>query len=238
MHEIELSGRKVVIIGGTTGMGLAAADQAARCGAEVVVTGRTPTHLQQAQDRLGDNCEVLQLDVSRPDAVAGVFRDIGALDHLAIPGGRPPVGTFTEMPVATARSGFDERFWGQWHVVREALPGLSTDGSIVLVAGAASQRPGVGEVGLAAVNAAVEGLGRGLAVELAPLRVNVFSPGNVATGLWDSIPETVRAQEERKSLLGRMATPEEAGAAILFLLTNEFLTGSVLHLDGGRMLVT
>ncbi len=233
-----LTGRKVVIIGGVAGMGLGAAELAVEAGAQVFVTGQTPRHLQDARARLGPDAIIFELDVSQPAAVAAAFRKIGSLDHLALPGGRPPMGTFAQMSVADARAGFDTRFWGQWLSVREALPGMSDEGSIVLVAGAASQRPGIGEVGLAAVNAAVEGLGRGLAVELAPLRVNVFSPGNVATGLWEEIPDDVREQEERGSLLGRMATPREAGSAILFLLTNEFLTGTVLHLDGGRMLVS
>jgi NAD(P)-dependent dehydrogenase (short-subunit alcohol dehydrogenase family) len=233
----KLADRKVVIIGGTAGMGLAAAELAVEAGAHVVVTGRTPKHLKDARSRLGPAASIFELDVSQPAAVAAAFRTIGSLDHLAVPGGRPPMGTFAEISDAEARSGFENRFWGQWQAVRESLPVISGEGSIVLVAGAASQRPAVGEVGLAAVNAAVEGLGRGLAVELAPIRVNVFSPGNVATGLWDSIPDEVREQEERGSLLGRMASPQEAGSAILFLLTNEFLTGTVLHLDGGRMLV-
>jgi NAD(P)-dependent dehydrogenase (short-subunit alcohol dehydrogenase family) len=233
-----LTDRKVVIIGGVAGMGLAAAELAVEAGAHVVVTGKSAKHLQDARSRLGPDASIFEMDVSQPAAVAAAFRRIGSLDHLALPGGRPPMGTFSQMSVAEARAGFDTRFWGQWMAVREALPAISGEGSIVLVAGAASQRPGVGEVGLAAVNAAVEGLGRGLAVELAPIRVNVFSPGNVATGLWEEIPDEVRQQEERGSLLGRMATPEEAGSAILFLLTNEFLTGTVLHLDGGRMLVS
>jgi NAD(P)-dependent dehydrogenase (short-subunit alcohol dehydrogenase family) len=232
----QLKDRKVVIIGGTSGMGLATAGLAARAGASVVVTGRTPTHFDDARAKLGPDAEIFELDVSRPDDVAAAFTRIGRLDYLALPGGRPSVGTFAELSVAEARAGFDNRFWGQWNAVHEAVPRLSSDGSIVLVAGAASQRPGVGEVALAAVNAAVEGFGRGLAVELAPIRVNIFSPGNVATGIWDGIPDSLREREEQASLLARMATPQEAGSAIMFLLTNEYLTGTTLHLDGGRML--
>ena len=239
----QLKDRKVVIIGGTSGMGLATAVLATavlatQAGASVVVTGRTPTHFEDARAKLGPDAKMFELDVSRPDAVAAAFNRIGSLDYLAIPGGRPSVGTFAELSIAEARTGFDNRFWGQWYAVQEAVPRLSSDGSIVLFAGAASQRPNVGEVALAAVNAAVEGFGRGLAVELAPIRVNVFSPGNVATGLWDGIPESLREREAKASLLKRMATPEEAASAIMFLLTNEYLTGTTLHLDGGRMLAT
>ena len=193
------------------------------------------THFENARGKLGPDAEIFELDVSSPDEVAVAFNRIGRLDYLAIPGGRPSVGTFAELLIAEARTGFDNRFWGQWLAVQEVLPRLSADGSIVLFVGEASQRPRVGEVALAAVNAAVEGFGGGLAVELAPIRVNVFSPGNVATRLWDGIPESLQEREAQNLLLERMATPEEAGSAIKFLLTNEFLIGTILHLDGGRM---
>ncbi|NQU36032.1 MAG: SDR family NAD(P)-dependent oxidoreductase, partial [Actinobacteria bacterium] len=143
----QLTDRKVVVIGGTSGMGLATAQLAVEAGASVVVTGRSSTHFDGARARLGPDAEIFELDVSSPDAVAAAFSRIGTLDYLAIPGGRPPVGSLSELSLADARAGFENRFWGQWYAVREAAPRLPPDGSIVLVAGAGSQQPGIGGVG-------------------------------------------------------------------------------------------
>lgn len=236
----ELRGRVVVLIGGASGIGLRVAHQAIAAGARVVLGGRTPARLAAAARELGEAASWRAVDVTDPGAVAGFFAELDRVDHVFTSAASYRVGPMLELSDADAASPFTSKFWGQYHVVRHAAPLLSKDGSVVLMSGAAGARPPAPAPAYAACNAAIEGLGRGLAVELAPVRVNVVSPGTVDGNLWAQRPASDReagfAQYRRDTLLHRLGTEDEIAHAVLFLFTNRYMTGSTLYPDGGYTL--
>ena len=230
----------VVVIGGTSGIGLRVAELVTALGAKVVVGGRSQERISAALDRLGDLATGKVVDIGDRNAVEAFFADIPALDHLFTPGASYAMGRIDEISDAVAESPFQSKFWGQYQAAKHALPRLSHNGSIVLMSGAASVRPLPGSAAYAACNSAIEGLARGLAVELAPIRVNCVSPGTTDSDLWRRRPEALRRQAfgsyENSTLLGRVGTVDEVAEAVLFLMRNSFMTGSTLFPDGGYAL--
>lgn len=235
-----LTGREVVIVGGSSGIGLEVARRAVAAGARVTLGGRTERKLAEAADSLGDAARWAVVDNTDKESLAAFFAGVERIDHLFTPAASYRVGPMRELTDAEAESPFVSKFWGQYHAVRLAAPKLAPDGSVVLMAGAASVRPPAAAPAYVACNAAVEGLGRGLAVELAPVRVNVVSPGTIDGALWAGRPEPEReasfAQYGRDALLGRPGTEGEVADAVLFLFANTFMTGSTLYPDGGYAL--
>ncbi|MFJ3667065.1 SDR family oxidoreductase [Streptomyces sp. NPDC090106] len=234
-----LVGRTVVLIGGGSGIGLRVAHHAVAAGAHVVLGGRTEDRLARAADELGggDAVRWRTVDVTDEESLAALFAEVDRVDHLFTTAATYRVGPLRELDARDAESPFTSKFWGQYHAVRHAAPKLSGDASVVLMAGAAGARPPGPAPAYAACNAAIEGLGRGLAVELAPVRVNVVSPGTVDGHLWAGRPAADRdaafAQYERDTVLHRTGTEDEIAHAVLFLFTNGYTTGSTLYPDGG-----
>ncbi|MEU5419021.1 SDR family oxidoreductase [Streptomyces sp. NPDC020667] len=235
-----LRGRTVVLIGGGSGIGLRVAHQAVAAGARVVLGGRTPERLAAAARELGDRATWRTVDITDRSSLAGFFAGLDRVDHLFTSAASYRVGPMLELSDEDAESPFVSKFWGQYHAVRHAAPKLSPDGSVVLMSGAAGARPPAAAPAYAACNAAIEGLGRGLALELAPVRVNVVSPGTVDGNLWSHRPapdrEAAFAQYRRDTLLHRLGTEDEIAQTVLFLFTNGFTTGSTLYPDGGYTL--
>ncbi|MFI1797948.1 SDR family oxidoreductase [Streptomyces sp. NPDC020379] len=235
-----LRGRTVVLIGGGSGIGLRVAHQAVAAGAHVVLGGRTPERLAAASGELGDRATWRTVDTADRPSLDGFFSGLDRVDHLFTSAASYRVGPMRELSDEDAESPFVSKFWGQYHAVRHAAPKLSPDGSVVLMAGAAGARPPAPAPAYAACNAAVEGLGRGLAVELAPVRVNVVSPGTIDGNLWSHRPaddrEAAFAQYRRDTLLHRLGTEDEVAQTVLFLFTNGFTTGATLYPDGGYTL--
>ncbi len=236
----ELRGRVVVLIGGAGGIGLRVAHRAVAAGARVVLGGRTPDKLAAAAAALGDAADWHPVEVTDPGSVAAFFGPLDRVDHVFTTAADYRVGPMRELSDEDAASPFTSKFWGQYHVVKHAAPLLSRDGSVVLMSGAAGARPPAPAPAYAACNAAIEGLARGLAVELAPVRVNVVSPGTVDGNLWAGRPaqdrEAAFAQYTRDTLLHRLGTEDEIAHAVLFLFTNRYMTGSTLYPDGGYTL--
>ncbi|GAA4054282.1 MULTISPECIES: SDR family oxidoreductase [Actinomadura] len=236
----DMTGRTVVIIGGGSGIGLEVARRAVDRGADVVLGGRTEGKLAAAASELGDAASWHTVDTTDTSSIASFFAALDRVDHLFTPAASYQVGPMLELTDEAAASPFTSKFWGQYHAVRHAAPKLSGDGSVVLMAGAASVRPPAPAPAYVACNAAIEGLGRGLALELAPVRVNVVSPGTIDGNLWSQRPEQVReaafAQYRRDTLLHRLGTEGEVADAVMFLFTNGFMTGSTLYPDGGYAL--
>jgi len=238
---MSLTEQRIVIIGGTSGMGLATARAAARVGAAVTVVSSRPERVEAAVAELPDGCDGAVLDVRDEDAVVGLFERVGELDHLVFTAGdaftpRPLI----EMSPDEARAVLDVRFWGAVGVIKSAAPRLRTGGSIALTTGTVGQRPMPGAALAAAGAGAAEGLVRGLAAELAPVRVNAVRAGAVRTPLWDGVPEPQRealfARMAERTLLGSIGEPEEIAQAHLYLMQSGYVTGTVLTVDGGLLL--
>ncbi|WP_206244764.1 SDR family oxidoreductase [Novosphingobium terrae] len=232
--------RLYAILGGTSGIGLATARQLVARGDRVWIGGRSPERLAEALAQLGDRAKGTLVDITDREALTTFFaRGVPqgeALSGLFTPAASYRTGPFRHGDTATSEALFQAKFWGQYWAVYAALPVLRSDASLVLMSGAASQRP-IGAPAYAACNAALEGLARGLAVELAPIRVNCLSPGTTDSELWRNRPadqrEVAYAQWRQLCLLERPASVAEQAHAALFLLDNTNMTGSTLCCDGG-----
>ncbi|WP_290060459.1 SDR family oxidoreductase [Amycolatopsis solani] len=235
---MSLAGKNVVIIGGGSGIGLAVARRSAAAGPSVHLGGRTRARLAAAGAEIGATWQVV--DSTGQDSLAAFFGALDRVDHLFTPGASYTVGPLRELSDEDAASPFVTKFWGQYHAVKHAVPKLAPDASIVLMSGAASVRPPGAAPAYVACNAAVEGLGRGLAVELAPVRVNVVAPGTIDGNLWAGRPAAVReasfAQYRGDTLLHRVGKESEVADAVLYLFGSTYTTGSTLYPDGGYAL--
>ncbi|MEU5536634.1 SDR family oxidoreductase [Streptomyces sp. NPDC020362] len=238
-----LAGQRVVVMGGGSGIGEAAAASFAADGAEVVITGRGQDRLDAAAARIEGKVSTYRLDAADRPAVDTFFDRSGPVDHLVIAvSGSKGGGPFAELDPAELAAGFDGKFWPHVHVLQAALPALRRDGSVTLVTAASARAALPGTAGLAAINGALEAMVPPLAVELAPLRINAVSPGVVDTPWWDAVPA-----EQRSALfdgfaavtpVGRVGRPEEIARAVHLLAVNGFVTGVVLEATGGATLAT
>ena len=238
---MSIDGKRVVVIGGSSGIGFATAKAAAANGARVLIASRDHDRLEAARASLGGSVEALVLDVTDPLAVSSFFERAGAVDHLVSTTVSRATGPLLELDLDAGRHAFETKLWGPLNVIRAALPLLGWESSITLTSGTAAWSPMPGGSVTAAVNGAVASLVRTLAVELAPIRVNAVSPGVVRTPTWDPVPEEQRrAMFERiasKLPVGRVGEPEDIAQAYVYLMENGFSTGTVVHVDGGHLLV-
>jgi NAD(P)-dependent dehydrogenase (short-subunit alcohol dehydrogenase family) len=235
----KLEKQTVVVVGGSSGMGLAVAEASAREGARVVIASRSPEKLEAAAGRIGGDVHWQVLDTMHETSVADLFERLGAVDHLIIPGSAVKTGPLRELPTSDAQYTMQSKFWGPYLCAKHAR--ISPSGSIIFFSGILSRRPGMNDAVLASVNAAVEAMGRALAKDLAPTRVNVISPGMTGgTGAYVKIPDTVReamfASIAERLPVGRIGRPVDIAEAALMLMTNGFITGIVLDIDGGGLI--
>ena len=235
-----LSNQRIVIIGGSSGIGLATAKAAVASGARVVIAGRNLEKLTKAREEIGARVEALSLDASNEAAVKDFFEKVGEFDHLTTPGSTIRGGPFLSLETDQARADFDSKFWGQYYAAKYGAAKMRPSGSIVFFAGIWSQRPAVGYAAIAAINSAIEGLGRALAGELAPIRVNTVSPGLVDTPIYAGLAETQRtamfAAFADAVPVKRVGRPEDIAQTVLYLMNNSFTTGSTIYVDGGYTL--
>jgi NAD(P)-dependent dehydrogenase (short-subunit alcohol dehydrogenase family) len=242
MSVFTLEGKRIVIIGGSQGIGLATAQAASASGASVVIVSRSSEKLKAAAATISGSVETYSLDFIDEQQVSDLFQNqVGPFDHLVISAFTFGGGPIVDFSMADARAVFDGKFWGAYQAIKYAVPTLSKQGSITMFSGNMVLRPAAG--GLAAATAAtgaLEVLGRSLAVELGPIRVNVISPGVTDTPLWNGMEDTSREImfEKARDLLPakRIARPEDLAHAVLSLITNPFITGIVLLVDGGEVL--
>ena len=237
-----LHNKRVVILGGSSGIGLAVAEQAASQGAKVVIASSNAERVEKAIESLGRNTQGHTLDLSDEQAVETLFAKLGAFDHLVFTAGDSlHLHELATTDLKQARQAFELRYWAALAAVKYGSKNIRKGGSIVLTTGVAGQRPHKGWVVAASVCGTIEALTRALALELAPIRVNAVSPGVVRTNLWQSM--TV---EEREHLYesvgnslpaGRVGEPRDIAQAYLFLMQEGFCTGQTLVVDGGTVLV-
>ncbi|XAZ25544.1 SDR family oxidoreductase [Sinorhizobium sp. B11] len=250
MTDINLEGAGIIIVGGSSGMGLALARRLLAEGARVTIAGRSAARLEAARleaarQTLGDPADLntAALDLTREEEIAAFFRDCGPVDHI-VSTAADIEGAYQLLPdlqLAAAQRVVESKFYGPLLLAKYGAPCLPPSGSITFTSGVAAYRPAARGSVVAAVNAALEGLVRALAVELAPLRVNAVSPGWVDTPIWnfvagDAKQATLEAMAKRLPA-GRVGRPDDIADAIRFLIGNGFATGTILHVEGGHRLV-
>lgn len=232
--------QRVLVIGGSSGIGEATAGLVASAGAAVTIASRSAHKLAAARARLPAGVATAVLDVTDDAAVQVFFAGHAPWGHVVLAGSATQTGPVRGLPLDAARAAMDNKFWGAYHVGRHAR--IADGGSLTFVSGVYSQRPQAGAVLQGALNAAVEALARGLALELAPaVRVNTVSPSTTATPLWDKLGADGRAAKlatmrARLPLL-RVADAADIAQAIVFVAGNRFATGSTVLIDGGDALV-
>lgn len=237
-----LQGQSAVVVGGSSGIGLATAQALVAQGASVTIVGRSKERLAKAHDVLGPEVQTVDLDCVDEPATASFFEGLDQLDHLVITlAGGAALGPFTDVSVTGVRETFEGKFWPYLIAMHHGAKKLSTQGTMTLVTGASAIAAVPGAATLGAVNGALEGMVKTLAVELAPRRVNAVSPGLTDTDAWSRIPDNIRedmyATSAADTPVGRIGQPEDVAGAVLSCITNGFLTGLVLPCDGGKRLV-
>jgi len=237
-----LHGQRVIVMGGSSGIGLAVAHAALRAGADVTVVSSQLARIEKALEFLGSAAQGCAVDLASEAAIERYFRTSGRFDHLVYTAGDSlRLLPLAEADLSDVRSAFNLRYWGALAAAKHSASRLRDGGSITLTSGIASRRPRAGWVFGASVCGAVEALTRALAVELAPLRVNAVAPGLVATELWREMPEPARRamyQQAGDALpVGRVGSAEDIAAAYLFLMSSGFATGQTHVVDGGAVLV-
>lgn len=236
---MSIEGKKVVVTGGSSGIGLASARALAGFGAEVVVASRSEEKLANAIDEIGDGVEARVLDVTHEGDVKTFFEEIGPFDHLVMAAGEQAVDApVMDLDTSVARRIFEVKYWGQYHAIKHGAQLIRDRGSVVMFSAWLARKPAVGFPTYAAIDGAVESLARVLSLELAPTRVNVVSPGVIDTSLYDNLPEEAKVSifEGVAATLPveRVGTAEDVAKAVLYLLENEFSTGAVVDVDGGH----
>jgi NAD(P)-dependent dehydrogenase (short-subunit alcohol dehydrogenase family) len=237
-RELELAMTEhVFIVGGTSGIGLAAAAKLMRLGYKATIAGRDPARLKAARHSLGDVGAVV-MDAADPIAVNAAFAGAGPIDHcvLALGSGKG-AGPFRNLEMKSVRQAFEGKALPHMICAQAALPTLRKDGSLTFISAVSACAGFPGTAGLAAVNAAIEALVPVLAAELRPLRVNGVSPGVVDTPWWDFLPadqrEATFADYAARTPVGRIGRPEDVADAIAFLIGNGFMNGETIVCDGG-----
>ncbi len=234
---MRLDGERVLVIGGTSGIGLATARAAAAAGARVAIAGRDPAKLERALAELPAGVEGFRVDATDRPALDRLAAELGFLDHLvtsfAAGGG---AGSFAGLDLRALRRTVEGKAWAVLEALQALLPVLRRDGSITLVTAATARAALPGTVGIAFNNGALDAIVAPLAVELAPIRVNAVAPGVIETPIFAAWPEAERARffaRARATPLGRPGRPEEVARAIVMLLATPYVTGVRLEVDGG-----
>ena len=239
---MDLNGQRVVVMGGTSGIGFAVAQAAAAAGAVPVVVSSNPDKVRSALARLPAGADGRAVNLLDEAAVRELFGHLGPFDHLVYTAGETlQIGPLVGTVLSQARQFFELRYWGALTAAKYGAPSIRSGGSITFTSGIAGARPQTGWALGASICSAMEGLTRALAVELAPLRVNIVSPGFVKTPLWDNIPVA-----ERESMyaavgdilpVGRVGEAADLADAYVFLMRQGFATGQTFVVDGGGVLV-
>ena len=233
-----LQSKRIVIVGGTSGIGLTTATMLAAEGAEVIVSGRDEAKLQQAIKESGASPLSQSVNASDRNELDSFFKSTGNFDHLVITvSGGKGAGAFKDLNLGDLHDGFEDKFWPQLNTLQSALPYLSNTGSATLITAVSATSGKPGFSGLAAINGAIEIMIPVWAKELQPLRINAISPGVIDTAWWNAFPADVKKnlfeQFAAETPAGRNGKPEDIAKAIMFMIEQSFITGRILQVDGG-----
>ncbi|MSO67757.1 MAG: SDR family oxidoreductase [Pseudolabrys sp.] len=230
-----LKGKKVVV-GGSSGIGLATAELAKGQGAEVIIASRNADRLKAAAEKLG--AKAIAADVTNDESVVNLFRTCGPVDHVVVTAAQLRSGPFKTVSMEDVRATMEGKFWGAWRVARAAE--IRASGSLTLVSGFLSIRPRPNSAIVGSANGAIESLARSLALELAPVRVNCVSPGIIDTPIRAAMPEAARREMLAKTAaglpVGRVGVGDDIARQILAFMTIGFATGSIVYIDGGALI--
>lgn len=234
-----LQDTKIVIAGGSAGIGLATVNMLANKGAQVITFGRSLDKLKFAKT-LNENIKIAQVDATKRNELDAFFNSISNFNHLVITltGGKGS-GMFKDLKLEDLQEGFNAKVIAHLNTIQSALPYLNKNGSITLVTSVSSKSGVVGTSGLAAINASIDAMIPSLAKELKPLRINAIAPGVINTKYWDYLnpkdKEIVFNKYTDKIPVQRIGNPEEVAHAIDFAINNKYLTGAIIPVDGGLL---
>jgi NAD(P)-dependent dehydrogenase (short-subunit alcohol dehydrogenase family) len=237
-----LTGKRVIILGGSAGLGLATAKLAASEGAGIVIVSSNQQRINKALEELPQGSTGFAVDLSQEENIKNFFDNIGNFDHLVYTAGENlNLNIIAETEIEKARQFFNLRFWSAFAAVKYAAPHINKGGSISLTSGVAGARPGSGWSVATSICSAMEGFVRAMAVELAPIRVNCVVPGVVKTNLWDSMSDVDREALYKNTgdalLLKRVGEADDIALAFTYLIKQQYGTGQNIVVDGGAVLV-
>jgi NAD(P)-dependent dehydrogenase (short-subunit alcohol dehydrogenase family) len=235
----QLAGQTVVVIGGSSGIGLETARLAREDGADVIITARDPDRLQRVGLELG--ASIAAFDATDAARLDRFFRELpGHVDHVLVSGGGPHYAPFTELDFDEARRDVDGHFWSRLQVARNATGAVRPGGTLLFIGGTGGRRPAAGPV-ITTLSVGLSAMTRSLALELAPIRVNLIAPGFVDTPLSATIlgdQLEARREQLRTTLpIRRVVGPVDVAALAVHLMTNTAVTGATFDIDGGQQLV-
>jgi NAD(P)-dependent dehydrogenase (short-subunit alcohol dehydrogenase family) len=236
-----LAGQTVVVLGGSAGIGLETARAARDAGAEVVLAARNAQRLEAAAQEVGARSSAA-FDAADPEALQRFFADLPTpVDHVMVTAGRPYYGPIADMDFAAARRSLDDHFWLAIQVARLAVTAVRPGGTLVFMGGTGGRHTDIGLSVISAMTAAMPALVANLALEIAPVRVNLIAAGFVDTPLSaqllaDGLDER-RAQLREGLPIRRVVQPQDVAALALHLMTNDALTGATYDIDGGQQLL-
>jgi NAD(P)-dependent dehydrogenase (short-subunit alcohol dehydrogenase family) len=237
-----LAGKRVILLGGSSGIGLATAKKAAVEGARIVIVSGNRQRVDQALKELPAGSEGSAVDLSKEENIRDFFSSTGRFDHLVYSAGENLVLLpIAQTDIRQAQEFFTIRFWGAFAAVKYAAPLINEGGSIGLTSGTASIRPGAGWSVASAICGAMEGFVRAMAVELSPIRVNCVVPGVIRSPLWDSMGleerDALFNYVSKSSLVKRVGQPDDVAEGFLYLMKQRNGSGQSLLIDGGAALV-
>lgn len=234
-----LEGRRLVVVGAGSNTGRLLARAASAAGAELVLAGPDPRKLEWTAAELAGPSQVIPVDLADEDSIAALARTVGRFDHLVSTAAMPANGPLAELELGSVQRAFAAKVIGPLLLAKHLADKAADDGSFTFFSGVAAWRPAPARTVMATTNGALAFLVQALAVELAPVRVNAVSPGIVDTGSWDGLGSDkaafLRGVAERNPAR-RVGTPEDLIKAVRYAIDNPYVTGTVLHVDGGARL--